>query len=153
MSSLGWNVLLLAWKWALILLVYAVLLIVLFSVRREMAQKAGQKQARPVLATGRLQVIQPGTVARLYPGSILDLRPDNRLGAEADNDIVLEGAHISGHHARIRWDSAAWWVEDLDSRNGTFIAGKPCLSHTPQSLPPGIPMQVGDAIFELVEAE
>ncbi len=153
MSSTAWNVLLLAWKWALILLVYAVLLIVLFAVRREMAQKAGQKQPKLTLATGRLQVIQPGTVTQLYPGSMLDLCADNRLGAEPDNDIVLEGAFISGHHARIRWDGVAWWVEDLESRNGTFIAGRPCLSRTPSTLPPGVPLQMGDAIFELIEPE
>jgi hypothetical protein len=153
MSPLGWNVLLLAWKWAVILLVYAVLLIVLFSVRREMAQQAGAKRPKPAVAAGRLQVVQPGTVARLYPGTLLDLRADNRLGAEQDNDIVLEGAFISGHHARIRWDGAAWWVEDLDSRNGTLVAGKPCLSRTPHALPPGAALQMGDAVFELVEPE
>ncbi len=153
MNAIAWNIILLAWKWALILLIYAVLAIILFSVRREMVQKAGAKPAVPALAVGRLQVVQPGTVSRLYPGSFLNLRVDNRLGAEQDNDIILNGGFISGYHARIRWDGAVWWVEDLDSRNGTFIAGKPCLSHTPQSLPAGVPLQVGDVILELVEPE
>ncbi len=148
-----WNVFLLAWKWVLILLIYGVLIIILFYVRREMAQKATTRRPSPVLATGRLQVVQPGTAARLYPGTILNLHADNRVGAEGDNDIVLDGAFISGHHARIRWDGATWWVEDLDSRNGTFVAGKPCLSRTPQTLPPGVPLQLGDVVFELMEAE
>lgn len=150
---LAWNVALLAWKWVMILLVYSVLIIVLFSVRREMAQKTATKQPRSILAAGRLQVIQPGTVQQIFPGSIVNLRVDNRLGAEEDNDIILNGEFISGHHARIRWDGAAWWVEDLDSRNGTFLAGKPCRSRTPITLLPGIPLQVGDVVFELMESE
>jgi hypothetical protein len=55
----------------MILLVYSVLIIVLFSVRREMAQKTGTKQPRSILAAGRLQVIQPGTVQKIFPGSKL----------------------------------------------------------------------------------
>lgn len=153
MSPVIWNVFLLIWKWVIILLIYGALVVILFYVRKEMVQKAGARQSKPALATGRLQVIQPGSSAQLYPGSILDLHADNRLGAEPDNDIILEGAYISGHHARIRWDGAAWWVEDLDSRNGTFVAGKPCLRRTPQTLPPGAPLQLGDVILELVEPE
>jgi hypothetical protein len=154
-SAALWNLLLLGWKWAFILLIYATLILVLFTVRREIA---GQRSAppatgvRPVsLAAGKLRVIAAGSVARLTPGALLSLRADNRLGAAADNDVVLPSAFVSAHHARLRWDGAAWWVEDLDSHNGTLAAGSACPPHVPQALPPGAPLQVGDVIFELVE--
>ena len=84
---------------------------------------------------------------------ILSLHADNQLGAARDNDIILDGSFISGHHARLKWDGATWWVEDLGSRNGTYVAGKACLQHTPLALPPRVPLQVGDVVFELVELE
>lgn len=153
MSSLAWNAILLGWKWLLILLVYSALLILLFAVRREMARAAPAARQSLPLAAGKLQVIQPGSVQKLYPGAILNLHTDNQLGAARDNDIILDGTFISGHHARLKWDGDTWWVEDLGSRNGTYVAGKPCLQRTPQALPPRVPLQVGDAIFELVDAE
>jgi hypothetical protein len=153
MNSLAWNAVLLGWKWIMILLVYSVLLILLFAVRREMARKSPARRQNASLAAGKLQVVQPGSARKLYPGSILALHTVNHLGAAADNDIILDGTYISGHHARLKWDGATWWVEDLGSRNGTYVAGKACLKHTPLALQPRVPLQLGDVIFELVETE
>ncbi|HEX9013529.1 MAG TPA: FHA domain-containing protein [Anaerolineaceae bacterium] len=153
MSSLAWNALLLAWKWVFILLVYSVIFVLLFYVRREMSRGSRRAGARPVLAAGRLQVLQCGSAVGLAPGMLIDLKTVTALGADTDNDVPLESPFISGHHARLSWDGAAWWVEDLDSRNGTLVGGKPCLSRTPLPLPPGVPLQVGDVTFQLVETE
>jgi hypothetical protein len=155
MSAPFWTLLLLTWKWAFILLIYAALILVLFAVRREMsARRAGPAADQPPrlsLAAGKLRVIDAGSVARLHPGALLSLHADNRLGAARDNDIILAGAFVSAHHARLRWDGAAWWVEDLGSHNGTTVAGSACPPHTAAALPPGAPLRVGDATFELVE--
>ena len=46
------------------------------------------------------------------------------IGREKDNTIALELGVLSRHHARIFAQGEAWFVEDLDSANGTFHCGK-----------------------------
>ena len=46
------------------------------------------------------------------------------IGREKDNKVALELGVLSRHHARIFAQGEAWFVEDLDSANGTFHCGK-----------------------------
>ncbi|MCL5946443.1 MAG: FHA domain-containing protein [Chloroflexi bacterium] len=48
---------------------------------------------------------------------------DVRVGREYDNDMVIEHPQISRHHARFFWDGDLF-VEDVGSRNGTFVNGE-----------------------------
>ncbi|MEI6137129.1 MAG: FHA domain-containing protein [Chloroflexota bacterium] len=45
------------------------------------------------------------------------------VGRGPRNSIVLPEQHVSSRHARLFPHDGAWWVEDLDSTNGTFIDG------------------------------
>ena len=45
------------------------------------------------------------------------------IGREEENSIVLRQDSISSVHARIVYDGRGWHIEDLGSRNGTFIDG------------------------------
>jgi pSer/pThr/pTyr-binding forkhead associated (FHA) protein len=38
--------------------------------------------------------------------------------------VAVQAPGISREHARLTWDGAAYWIEDLDSRNGTFVNGQ-----------------------------
>ena len=53
------------------------------------------------------------------------------IGRGGDNDVQLLSDTISDNHARIFYDSKfkAVCIEDLNSRNGTFIEGKPTLKN------------------------
>ena len=46
------------------------------------------------------------------------------LGRKADNDIVIDNPAISGHHCRISVQGGTYFVEDLESTNGTFVNEK-----------------------------
>jgi predicted component of type VI protein secretion system len=46
------------------------------------------------------------------------------IGRKPDNDIVIDNPAISGHHARIIKRGESYFVEDLNSTNGTFINDK-----------------------------
>jgi len=46
------------------------------------------------------------------------------VGRELDNDIVLNDIKISRHHLKITIDENMVRIEDLGSRNGTFINGQ-----------------------------
>jgi ABC-type multidrug transport system ATPase subunit len=43
------------------------------------------------------------------------------IGRNSDNDIVLSDPTVSRHHAAISVESGKYWVEDLDSTNGTYL--------------------------------
>jgi len=46
------------------------------------------------------------------------------LGRKPDNDIVIDNPVVSGHHARIIKVGDTFFIEDLNSTNGTFLAGR-----------------------------
>ena len=47
--------------------------------------------------------------------------PDILVGREQTCDLVLDEKTVSGEHARLSYHHGNWWVEDLHSRNGTFL--------------------------------
>jgi pSer/pThr/pTyr-binding forkhead associated (FHA) protein len=45
-----------------------------------------------------------------------------RMGRRDDNDICLRNDTFSSrYHARLHWKSDGWWLEDCESKNGTFV--------------------------------
>ena len=43
------------------------------------------------------------------------------IGRAEDNDMVLDSSQVSRHHARLTWDDSTYVVEDLGSKNGTWV--------------------------------
>ena len=48
---------------------------------------------------------------------------DNVVGREADADVCLDAATISRHHARIAIGGGGATIDDLGSKNGTWVNG------------------------------
>jgi sigma-B regulation protein RsbU (phosphoserine phosphatase) len=67
-----------------------------------------------------LQAIQGDTPGELVPISGVKAV----LGRHPECDIILDAAAVSRQHAQIVTDGNAYYVEDLHSRNGTFVNGK-----------------------------
>jgi DNA-binding response OmpR family regulator len=65
-------------------------------------------------------------------------RSDMIIGREEDCDIVLPSRQISRNHARIRRSEGRHILEDLGSKNGTFVNGR--------ELTEPYPLQDGDEI-------
>jgi pSer/pThr/pTyr-binding forkhead associated (FHA) protein len=47
----------------------------------------------------------------------------NILGRDPDADLTIDGPTVSRHHARIVVSGASAILEDLGSKNGTFVRG------------------------------
>jgi hypothetical protein len=147
---MDWNVFLFASKWAFIALIYFILFLLLVTVRREFGQRIHSSQPQsPSIA--HLRVVQAGNHAKVRPGTHLELPSDATLGAAPDNQVVLQDPFVSGYHARIHWDGAGWWLEDLGSRNGTFVDGRRAVPYQPESVRNGANIQLGDLILQIIE--
>ncbi|HAH04935.1 MAG TPA: hypothetical protein DCM05_00180 [Elusimicrobia bacterium] len=51
-------------------------------------------------------------------------KPAITVGRKPDNDIVIDNPAISGHHCKVLLAGETYYVEDLDSTNGTFVNEK-----------------------------
>jgi pSer/pThr/pTyr-binding forkhead associated (FHA) protein len=62
-------------------------------------------------------------------GRRLPLRPsENALGRDPEDGINLDSPTVSRRHARILISTSGATLEDLDSKNGTFLKGQRVLS-------------------------
>ncbi len=149
---MDWSIFLFIMKWIFLGLVYLVLLLLLIGVQREMRLRLPQSSSANTVSTfGRLRVIQPGSDPRLQPGAIVPLQPETNVGSQAGNDLILRDRYVSGHHARLRWDGVSWWVEDLNSTNGTYINRQRVTPGVPAGLVSGSVLEIGDLAFEMIE--
>lgn len=43
------------------------------------------------------------------------------IGRRDENDLILKNdTFVSRHHARLHYQANQWWLEDINSTNGTF---------------------------------
>lgn len=64
------------------------------------------------------------------------------LGQHAECDIVVSDPKVSRRHCEIRLTENGVFVQDLESRNGTFIRDVEIVS---AFVPPGVPVTIGDS--------
>lgn len=73
-------------------------------------------------------------------------RAEVRIGREPGLELVISGAGsdvVSGTHARLAHREGAWWLEDLGSRNGTFLNERPVVRGAPRRVAPGAVVGLG----------
>jgi DNA-binding winged helix-turn-helix (wHTH) protein len=76
---------------------------------------------------------------------------ENMIGRDAAAKIRLDDPTVSRRHARILVSVSGAFVEDLGSKNGTFIDGRP-LSAVPVRLSKGIRLAFGTALATYSES-
>lgn len=86
------------------------------------------------------------TIRGMAPGQLFPLEGEAAiLGRHPECDIVLDAAAVSRQHARIVRVDGAYYIEDLNSRNGTFVNGRPVAQR--QLLADNDELQVCDMAF------
>jgi len=77
------------------------------------SEEAHRKRPCVTVLTG----VASGQLYKLPPGEVV-------LGRAPDATIRIGDDGVSRHHARFRVETGEIWIEDLRSRNGTFLNGK-----------------------------
>lgn len=87
----------------------------------------------------------PGSVHAIH-----DCRQPNWIGRDPSNHVHLEDEKSSRRHCQIFREFGIWFIEDLGSRNGTVLQGKP-IQRAP--LEDGMLLQVGGTLLAFHENE
>ena len=97
------------------------------------------------VATAKRLVITSGPKAGLE----LPLGADSlTIGRSSESALVIRDDYTSSHHARLLLRGDSWAIQDLDSTNGTFVAGQR-VTGSPVALSLGTPVKVGATTIEL----
>ncbi len=114
------DVLLLALRLLLVVLLYAFLAVVLLMLWRDLRQAANHREAaRP---GGQLVVLHT-VEEELAVGTAFPLQPVTSIGRSPSNTILIPDTYASAQHTLLTWRDGQWWLEDLGSRNGTLLNG------------------------------
>jgi pSer/pThr/pTyr-binding forkhead associated (FHA) protein len=71
------------------------------------------------------KVRKPGAMFIVFKGRQIPITSRITVGRDADNTIELDDALASRHHAVVQKVKDDFFIEDLDSTNGTYVNGHP----------------------------
>jgi pSer/pThr/pTyr-binding forkhead associated (FHA) protein len=132
-------------RFALAIALYAFLGWILLTLWQEVKQQSEilASQKRPGISiNARLESGKEAT-HRFFQSEVT-------IGRDPNCDFPVIDDAISAHHARVSFHHSQWWLEDLNSTNGTFI-GKNRVA-VPTVLISGDEFRCGNSIFR-VEVE
>ena len=123
--------------------------VILFFVR--VLSIATEEMRPPKEETGRRQRRRPLTAfmePEAQAGERIEISNPVVLGRGAPSDIVLDDTFLSTQHARFSVDDGDLFIEDLGSRNGSYVNAEPVIHRT--QLLKGDVIQIGNVILEVV---
>ena len=116
------DILLLALRFLLAILLYAFLAAVLLMLWHDLRQATSSDEAaRP---GGRLVVLHAADEV-LAVGTAFPLQLVTSIGRSQNNTVAISDSYISAQHTLLAWRQGQWWLEDQDSRNGTRLNDTP----------------------------
>jgi pSer/pThr/pTyr-binding forkhead associated (FHA) protein len=125
-----------------LLLLYVFLARVIRALLRDLRAAARETIDRP----GRLVVLE-SPAGEPEVGRSFGLDVITPLGRDVNNAIVIDDPFASADHAVLTYRGRSWYLEDLDSTNGSFINGQ--LIDGVAALSYGDEVQIGQVRFRL----
>lgn len=97
---------------------------------------------------GAVLAVKESSSSDLEPGDFLTLGQQKLLGRGDSSDIQLMDSFASNKHAHIFFQEGQYWLEDLQSTNGTFL--NEVKIDQPTVLADGDIIKIGGIIFQFV---
>lgn len=113
-----------------------------WSMDRQESRAARAGARRRVSGAWWVEVVDPGPALALERGQRIDVPARITLGRSPDCSVVLEDPAVSALHAVVLVEDGRCLVEDMGSRNGTLLDGRPVQGRAP--VVEGDEIQVGD---------
>ena len=110
--------------WVVRILFLVLLYVFLFGIARALLRDLRAASREPTLELGRLVVVA-SPADEPAAGTTLPLDAITTLGRDVNNAVVVDDEFVSAEHAVLTFRGRTWYVEDLDSTNGTFVNGSP----------------------------
>ncbi len=99
---------------------YLFILYVVFALTRDLRSRSmSVEEAAP----GELVVVDPAR-SGLSLNDAFPLMSETLLGRSPDNTVAIPDDTVSSRHGRLIFSRGSWTIEDLGSRNGTFVNGR-----------------------------
>lgn len=132
--------------WLLRLAFLAALFLFLYGVMRVLVRDLRGAEQAQRSELGRLVVVtSDGDTPRA--GAVFPLDVVTTIGRAASNTVVVDDQFASTEHARLTFRGRSWYLEDLGSTNGTYVAGERI--EAPVALRFGDEFTLGRARFRL----
>jgi pSer/pThr/pTyr-binding forkhead associated (FHA) protein len=127
---------------ALAVALYAFLAWALWNLLREFKQQGDKlaSQKKPAI-TLTVQINQDQQSVRQFS------QPQIMIGRDTNCDLSIMDEALSAHHSRLTHHHGQWWLEDLNSTNGTFLNREKLT--TPAVVITGDHFKCGNTIFSI----
>jgi hypothetical protein len=110
--------------WIVRIIFLLLLYLFLFMIARSLLRDLRAAANDPTAELGRLVVVASPS-GEPPAGTALPLDAITTLGRDVNNAIVVDDQFVSADHAVLTFRGRTWYVEDLDSTNGTYVNGSP----------------------------
>lgn len=127
---------------ALAVALYAFLAWALWTLLRELKQQGDKLSLQKMPGvTLSVQIEQEKKSLRYFS------QPQVMIGRDPNCDLAMMDEAMSAHHARLTYHHGQWWLEDLNSTNGTFLNREKLT--VPAVVIPGDTFKCGNTLFDI----
>jgi FHA domain len=135
--------------WLLRLLFLGLLYVFLYRVVRALLHDLRTATHEATAELGRLVVVA-SPAGEPVAGTALSLDAITTLGRDVNNSVVIDDPFASAEHAILTFRGRGWYVEDLESTNGTYVNGTRIEAVAPLTF--GDEVQIGQVRLRLERA-
>lgn len=128
-----------------ILIVYIIIFMALRIMYKDV--KNGDKKKILKKSLG-LEIIETAENTTLRKGSIIPINRLVTIGRREDNIVVLNDPYASGYHAKVYVKNTDYYLEDLNSTNGTLLNDEKADGRV--LLEPGDEIRIGATLFKVI---
>ena len=132
----------LALRFALAIALYAFLGWALFTLLQELKQQGNKLSTQKKPSITIFVNIERKRESQKY-----FTQTEIMIGRDTHCDLSVMDEALSAHHARITHHHGQWWLEDLNSRNGTFLNREKL--NTPAVIITGDQFKCGNTLFDI----
>ncbi|HEX2981812.1 MAG TPA: FHA domain-containing protein [Anaerolineaceae bacterium] len=123
------------------LALYAFLAAAIYTIWRDLRAQAEAVSVRQIPALLLRHQANPPEQPREFKS------PEVVIGRDPSCELIIANETVSAHHARLSYHHNQWWLEDMQSTNGTFLNDERV--YTPIVVISGDELRCGEEFFEI----